>query len=152
VTLWTRVWTYLRVKATAILDRAEDPRETLDYAYAQQQELLRQVRHGVIEVATSKRLLDEQARKLGDRVPYAERQAAQAVGAGREDLARIALARKQTALVELQELGTRLAEVTQEEQRLAQAETRLAASVEDFRNRRLTLGATYVAAAPTNGR
>ena len=41
---------------------------------------------GVVEVATSKRLLQQQAQKLGDRVPVAERQAAQALAAGREDL------------------------------------------------------------------
>lgn len=144
--VFRQVLLFIKVKLAARLERAEDPRETLDYAYVQQQELLRQVRHGVVEVATSKRLLEEQARKLGDRVPYAERQAAQAVAAGREDLARIALGRKQTALAELQELSARLTEVAQEEQRLAQAEQRLATAVAEFRSRRLTLGATYAAA------
>jgi phage shock protein A len=146
MSLWSQFTTYLRVRVAAVLDRAEDPRETLDYAYAQQQELLVRVKQGVVEVATSKRLLEQQAQKLADRVPQAERQAAQAVAAGREDLARIALQRKQTALAELQSLESRLAEVAQEERRLGQAEQQLAVRVEEFRTHRVTLQARYTAA------
>ena len=52
--LWSRMFLVFKSKTNAALDRAEDPRETLDYAYAQQQELLRKVRQGLIEVATSR--------------------------------------------------------------------------------------------------
>jgi phage shock protein A len=141
-----RIFLFVRVRMGAILDRAEDPRQTLDYAHAQQQELLRQVRQGVIEVTTSKRLLEQQAQKLGEQVPHAENQAARAVAAGREDLARIALQRKQTAIAELTELEARLAEVAQEERKLGLAEQQLAARIEEFRVRRATLGARYAAA------
>ena len=42
-----------RSKANKALDRAEDPRETLDYSYQKQLELLQKVRRGVADVATS---------------------------------------------------------------------------------------------------
>src|SRR5205814_3551245 len=96
-----RVLLFLRVRLSAALNRAEDPRQTLDYAQEQQQELLRQVRQGVIEVATSKRLLEQQARKLAEQLPRADDQARRAMAAGREDLARIAIQRKQAASDEL---------------------------------------------------
>ncbi len=141
-----RIFLFIRVRVGAMLDRAEDPRQTLDYAQVQQQELLRQVRQGVIEVATSRRLLERQAQKLGEQVPHAENQAARALAAGREDLARIALQRKQTAIAELTELEARVAEVAEEERKLGIAEQQLAARVEEFRVRRATLGARYTAA------
>jgi phage shock protein A len=141
-----RISLVVRARVSALLDRAEDPRQALDYAYAQQQELLRQVRRGVIEVATSKRLLEQQASRLGEQVPHSEQQAARALAAGREDLARLALERKQAAQTELTELEARLAEVAAEERKLGEAAQQLAARVEEFRLRRASLGARYTAA------
>lgn len=42
-------------KADKALDRYEDPRETLDYSYQKQPELLQKVRRGVADVATSRK-------------------------------------------------------------------------------------------------
>lgn len=50
-----------RMKANAALDRVEQPGQVVDYAFAQQQELLRQVKQGLIEVATAKRRLERQS-------------------------------------------------------------------------------------------
>ena len=47
-------------KANKVLDRAEDPRETLDYSYTKQLELLQKVRRGVADVATSRKRLELQ--------------------------------------------------------------------------------------------
>ena len=46
-----------RAKANKALDRAEDPREMLDYSYQRQLELLQQVRRGLADVATSRTAL-----------------------------------------------------------------------------------------------
>jgi phage shock protein A len=131
---------------SALLDRAQDPRQTLDYTYAQHQELLRQVRQGVIEVATSRCLLEQQAQRLRDQVPWSEQQAVRALAAGREDLARLALERKQAAQTQLTDLEARVTEAAAEEDKLRRAEHKLGASVEDFRIRRLSLSARYAAA------
>src|SRR3972149_8495091 len=114
MSLWSRFLMLLRIKTSDALDQVEDPRQTLDYAYTQQQELLRKVKQGLVEVATSKRQLEQQSQKLQDRVPVLADQAKRAIGAGREDLARIALQRKQTALVELQGVGQQGAQVAGE--------------------------------------
>mgnify|MGYP000497006713 CR=1 FL=1 len=37
MSLWQRMTMIFRSKANKVLDRAEDPRETLDYSYARQQ-------------------------------------------------------------------------------------------------------------------
>ena len=58
--LWSRMRLLFRAKASSALDRAEDPRQVLDYAYSQQQQLLVTLRKGLVEVATSKQQLELQ--------------------------------------------------------------------------------------------
>lgn len=111
MSLWSRLSLLLHVKGTAALERAEDPREVLGYADEQQQELLRRVKQGLIEVAISKRQLQQQVATLDARVPRLEDQAKRALAAGREDLARLALERKQRAFTELESLEPQVAEV-----------------------------------------
>ena len=129
-----------------LLDRAEDPRETLDYAYDKQMEALRKVKRGVVEMVTTKRRLELQAAKVRDSIGTLEDQAARSLSAGREDLARLALQRKQTALVELQGLDQQVANLELEQQKLTHAEQRLQAKVQAFRNKKEIIKAQYTAA------
>lgn len=59
-----RMGMIFRAKANKALDRAEDPRETLDYSYQKQLELLQKVRRGVADVATSRKRLELQLNQL----------------------------------------------------------------------------------------
>jgi phage shock protein A len=136
----------LRIKAHATLDAAEDPQQVMEYAFLHQQELLKKVKQGLLDVATSKQVLGQQANRLRTQVPRLEEQARQALNAGREDLARTALERKQTALTELDALDRQLAEVAAEEQKLMLVQRQLAARIEEFRTRRDATSARYAAA------
>ena len=144
--LFSRLQMFFNVKTQAALDSVEDPRETLEYGYTRQQEMLRQVKRGLVEVATARRQLDLQTKKLRERVPQLEEQAKRALAAGREDLARLALQRKQTCLSELARLDQQIGEVAEEERKLTQAEQQFALRVDAFRTRRDTLSARYTAA------
>jgi phage shock protein A len=146
MTLWSRFAFAYRVRTHAALDRLEDPRETLDYAYDQQQELLAQVRRGLIEVATTKRQLEQQTRTLREKIPQLEDQARRALELGREDLARLALERREMAAGELADLERQVAEVAQDEQRLTTAQQTLSRRVQEFRSRRQVMSARYTAA------
>ena len=53
-----------KAKANKALDRAEDPRETLDYSYQKQLEMLQKVKRGVADVATSRKRLELQMNQL----------------------------------------------------------------------------------------
>jgi phage shock protein A len=121
--------TIVKSKMNRILDKAEDPRETLDYAYEKQMEMLRNVKRGVVEMVTTKRRLQLQAAKVQESITTLENQARQALGAGREDLARLALQRKQAALIELDGLDQQVANLELEQEKLAIAEKRLQAQV-----------------------
>ncbi|MCX2726144.1 PspA/IM30 family protein [Thermomicrobium sp. 4228-Ro] len=144
--LISRMTTFVKVKLTHLLDRAEDPRETLDYAYERQLQLLQQVRRGIVDVTTSKRRLELQRAKLQESLDRLTEQARQALSLGREDLARLALERKAIAQQQIDDLDTQIRTLEQEQAKLEQAEMRLRAKVEAFRTRKEVIKAQYSAA------
>jgi len=144
--LISRMTTLIKAKLSRILDRAEDPRETLDYAYERQLQLLQEVRRGIVDVTTSKRRLELQRAKLQASLDKLTEQARQAVANGREDLARLALERKAVAQQQVAVLDQQVAGLEQEQAKLEQAETRLRAKIETFRTRKEVIKAQYSAA------
>ena len=142
----TRMSTIVKSKMNRILDQAEDPRETLDYSYEKQLEMLHNVKRGVVEMVTAKRQIQNQANKVRENVARLESQARQALEADREDLARLALERKQTATLELQGLDEQIAGMEVEQEKLTVAEQRLQAKVAAFRSKKEVIKAQYTAA------
>ena len=142
----TQIQMFFKVKTNAALERMEDPRQTLDYAYTRQQEMLRKVKQGLIDVATARRQIEFQVKKLRERLPLLDDQAKRALAAGREDLARLALQRKQTCLTELSQLEQQARETAEEERKLTAAERQFSTQVDSFRTRRDALSARYTAA------
>ena len=142
----SRMSTIVKSKMNRILDNAEDPRETLDYSYEKQLEMLRNVKRGVVEMVAAKRQIQQQADKVRDNVARLERQAEQAVDAGREDLALLALERKHTAVLELEGLDQQIAGMEVEQEKLTQAEARLSAKVAAFKSKKEVIKAQYTAA------
>lgn len=144
--LLSRMSTVFKAKISKILDSAEDPRETLDYSYQKQQEMLRDVRRGMADVVTSKKRLELQSIKLEKQLATLDDQAKKALAAGREDLATTALERKVTARDQLDELKDQITGLEKEQERLAATETRLSAKVETFRTQKEVVKAQYTAA------
>ena len=77
-----RMSTVIKAKISKLLDRAEDPAETLDYSYQKQVELLQNVKKGIADVVTSKKRLQMQSEKLEQQVVKLDTQARQALAAG----------------------------------------------------------------------
>lgn len=144
--VFSRMGAVLSAKINSLLDRAEDPAETLDYAYEKQLEQLHKVKRGIVEVVTSKRRLEMQAAKLESEEARLTDQAQRAIEAGREDLARIALQRKQLAVTQSDGLRQQIQALEQDQERLALTEQKLAAKVENFRTRKEVIKAQYSAA------
>ena len=78
----SRMSTIVKSKMNRILDSAEDPRETLDYSYEKQLEMLRNVKRGVVEMVTAKRQIQQQASTVQGNISKLESQARQALEAG----------------------------------------------------------------------
>jgi phage shock protein A len=144
-----RVSTIFRAKANKALDKYEDPRETLDYSYTTQLELLQKVRRGVADVATSRKRVELQMNQVQQSADKLDRQARDALAGGREDLAREALSRKSGVQAQLNDLQTQSSTLQGEEEKLTAASQRLQAKVDAFRVRKETIKATYTAAEAT---
>jgi phage shock protein A len=146
MSLWSRLSLIFKAKANKALDRAEDPRETLDYSYQKQLELLAKVRRGVADVATSRKRVELQINQLEQQAAKLTDQAQKAITMGREDLAREALTRKSGLANQMTDLKTQHSALQREEEKLTMAQQRLQAKVESFRTRKETIKATYTAA------
>src|SRR5918996_1542281 len=141
-----RFSTVIKAKISRLLDKAEDPGETLDYSYQQQLENLQNVKKGIADVVTAKKRLQMQSQKLEQAVVKLDTQARQAVAAGNEQLARTALERKNVAQTELQGLDQQVTELEAQQEKLADSEQKLRQKVEAFRTKKEVIKAQYNAA------
>ena len=144
--LWQRFKLIFASKANKALDKAEDPRETLDYSYEKQLELLQKVRRGVADVATSRKRIELQLQNLAQQTDKLTEQAKAALAGGREDLAREALTRKSGLQQQIADLQVQLAQLQDQEEKLVVASQQLQAKVDAFRTKKETIKATYSAA------
>jgi phage shock protein A len=141
-----RIAELYQVKVNSLLDRAEDPREMVDYSYAQQQELLHRMHVAVADLATSReraRMQEAELRRSADRLGV---QAEQAVVAGKDELGCDALRLRAETIAHADDLAAGQARLRAEEQQLIGAAQRLQARVEAFRYRKEALKAAYTAA------
>jgi phage shock protein A len=141
-----RISTLTKAKISHLLDHAEDPAETLDYAYERQMEDLQNVKQGITDVVTAKKRLQSQEQDLRQQIDKLDGQAREAMSAGREDLARAAIERKQLITGEVGSLDQQVAELESEQEKLIQSERTLQAKVEQFRSKKEVIKAQYSAA------
>jgi phage shock protein A len=141
-----RMSTVIKAKISRLLDRAEDPGETLDYSYQRQLESLQGVKKGIADVVTAKKRLQMQSQKLEQSVVKLDTQARQALAAGNEELARTALERKNVAQTELQSLDQQVSELESQQQKLTESEAKLRQKIDAFRTKKEVIKAQYSAA------
>src|ERR687886_325631 len=120
--LMSRASTVVKAKFSKLLDRAEDPSETLDYSYERQLQLLQQ---SVVKL---------------------ESQARDALAHGREDLARQALERKSAVQQQLQGLDQQVQGLEAQQEKLVASQKQLQAKIEAFRSQKEVIKAQYSAA------
>ncbi|MCB0917244.1 MAG: PspA/IM30 family protein [Actinobacteria bacterium] len=143
---WKRFTLVFKAKANKALDKAEDPRETLDYSYERQLELLQKVRRGVADVATSRKRVELQIQGLEQQADKLQGQAKAALAQGREDLAREALTRRSGLTIQINDLNQQLATLHGQEEKMIEASKRLQAKIDSFRTKKETIKAQYSAA------
>jgi len=144
--MWQRFSMLFKAKASKALDKVEDPRETLDYSYQRQTEMLQKVKRGLLDVATSRKRLEMQGEQLQAKAAKLHEQAKKAMELGKEDLAREALTRRAAIEPELESLRAQHASLQAEEAKLSEASRRLTAHLEALRTRKETIKAQYTAA------
>ena len=141
-----RLSTFFKAKANKVVDGLEDPREILDYSFEKQGELINRLRRDIVSVVTAKKQLELQKAKLVASVSTLEQQARGALKSNREDLARLALERKNTIELQIQNLDKQIAEIQAEQTKLEDSERRLSTKVEEFKTRKEIIKAQYSSA------
>jgi phage shock protein A len=141
-----RITTLLKQKVNTLLDRYEDPKEALDYSYQNQIETINRLRRSIAEVVTAKTRLQMQKTKLTDNIRTLDVQSRQAIEQNKEDLAKLALERKNANLLQLQDLDKQITDMQMQQDKLEQTEKRLSTKVEEFRSKKEVIKAQYTAA------
>src|SRR6202045_353737 len=141
-----RMSTVIKAKVSKLMDRAEDPAETLDYSYQKQVEQLQNVKKGIADVVTAKKRLQMQESSLQQNVVKLDTQARQALASGQEDLARTALERKNVAQTELQSLDSQVTQLEQQQENLTESREQLRTKIEQLRSKKEGNKAQYSAA------
>src|SRR6202789_3941036 len=141
-----RMSTVVKAKISKMLDKTEDPAETLDYSYQKQLEQLQNVKKGIADVVTAKKRIQAQESGLQQQIVKLDTQARQALAAGRDDLARTALERKNVIQTELQSLDTQVNELEAQQESLTTSEQNLRTKIEQFRTKKEVIKAQYSAA------
>ena len=141
-----RAMTILKAKISSLLNRAENPSETLDYSYEEQLRQLQNVKRGIADVATAKKRLELQYTSMQQQVEKLDGQARDAVKANREDLAREALTRKAAIQGQLESIMQQGQQLEAQQQKLVEGEKTLSSRVESFRTQKEVIKAQYSAA------
>ncbi len=144
--IFSRIATFFRIRANAALDKAEDPGQVLDYSYSKQLEQLQQVKRSIADVATAKSRLELQQSQALAKVNQRDQQARQALTAGREDLARMALQEKETGLIQVNGFEQQISQLREQEEKLLAMQRTVTARVEAFRTQKKMVKAQYNAA------
>src|SRR5438128_11906150 len=133
-------------RANAALDKVEDPGPVIDYSYSKQLEQLQNLKRSIAEVVTNEKRLEMQQSQIQQKINTLDQQAMQALQANREDLARMALQRKETVLVQINGYEQQLAQLHAQEEKLISMERTISARVETFRTQKEMVKAQYNAA------
>jgi phage shock protein A len=144
--LFARTMTIFKAKYSKLLNKAENPAETLDYSYEEQLRQLQNVKRGIADVATAKKRLEIQYTSMEQQVEKLDGQAKAAVQANREDLARQALTRKAAIQSQLGDIMTQGQQLEAQQQKLTEASQQLSTKIEQFRSQKEVIKAQYSAA------
>jgi phage shock protein A len=144
--LMGRTMVIIKAKFSRLLDRAENPSETLDYSYEEQLRQLQNVKRGIADVATAKKRLELQYNSMQQQVDKLDGQAKEALKANREDLAREALTRTAAVQGQLGGIMDQGQQLEAQQTKLVEGEKTLSAKVESFRTQKEVIKAQYSAA------
>ncbi len=134
------------MKADAALNAAENPGQVFDYSYTKQLEQLQQLRRAIADVVTNEKHIELLEAQVEAQANKLQAQAAQALQAGREDLARVALQRKAALGSQTDAYKQQLAQLAAQQAHLEQVEQKVSQRVETFRTQKEMVKAQYQAA------
>ena len=130
-------------KANAAADSMEDPKASLDYSLSKLEEARRELSRSLIEVSAAKRRLQNQRNQMAAAAEKYQQQAEAAVEADRDDLARLALERKQETEARVAELDANIGSLERQEASLKENQIKLDRKIKTFRYKKEELKAIH---------
>lgn len=134
------------MKAENALQKAEDPAEVFNYSYTKQLEQLQQLRQGLVSIVQNEKhveLLEAQVEAQAKRL---QQQAMQAMQQNREDLARLALQRKEALNAQVEAYKQQLEQLAAQHQKIEVLVQQAEQRVSTFKTQKEMVEAQYQAA------
>lgn len=129
-----------------LLDKLEDPNATLDLSYEKMLEGLQEIKRSLADVVTEQKQVEMQIDGLKRDIANRDDEARAALKVEREDLAKAALERKQALVSQLTQLEAAHERISQQVERLKDAERKFQERINSFKTQKELTKATYRAA------
>lgn len=136
----------LKMRFAKIMNRLEDPIETLDYSFKKQSDLLVMIKRSIIDVLTSKKRLEMQIYHLNTSIKEFEKKAYRLIELDKEDMAESLLVRKHELLGQIEKIKIKIGQLDTEKEQLIATEAKLTNNLEFLRAQKEIVTAQYTAA------
>ena len=113
-----RAFEIIEAKINKLLNRLEDPNETLDLSYEKMVAGLQEVKSHLADVVTEQKHLEQKVEQVKNAIADRDNQARAALQIGKEDLAKSALELKMQETTHLQQLQKSLTAITAQADKL----------------------------------
>lgn len=143
--IFNRAWESTQAKINTLLDKAENPNETLDLSY-KMLDGLQEVKAHLADVVTEQKRLESKVAEVQKDMAQRDEEAAAALKLGKEDLARAALGKKQDDKQRLAELQASLTHISEQVEKLKVTEQKFQDRLDKFRDEKEIAKASYTAA------
>jgi phage shock protein A len=141
--IFTRFRSIFQARANSLADQMEDPKASLDYSLVRLEESHNQISRALVDVTAARKRLEYQQDKMAAASDKYEQQAREALSAGREDLAQLALQRRQEALARQVELDGNLDSLDRQLNNLKITQANLERKISLFKTKKEELKAIY---------
>ena len=133
-------------KINKLLNRIEDPNETLDLSYEKMVSGLQEVKTHIADVVTEQKRIENKIKKCTEDAKKREDEAKAALKLGKEDLAKQALEIKQDELQKIKDFTAAYETISGQVNKLKTTESKYKAKIEQFRQTKEVAKASYTAA------
>jgi phage shock protein A len=144
--LFSRLAAIAEARISMLIDGFESPGEVLDHSYRRQLEPSQRVRKGIAGLVVARKRLELEKSFIENEVVRLERDAREAVVAGRADLAEIALRRKVQRADQIAAPDRQIDSLLHEQDRLVAMNSQLETKIVSFCTEKEAIKAQYTAA------
>ena len=128
----SRISAATKAKMNEILNDAEDPDETFDYAFESLMQTVGDTHRLKEELSAAKNRLQHQAFNISGSIGDFQTEALRAVASGKEEIARVALQLRQASLFIVEALHQKIIDLDHDEQNLTSAALQVMEKMESF--------------------